>query len=237
MERCELPSSLGEGGEVLHLRDARQHFLQVGGELLAVVRAVQDAVDVEEDVVLGDLGAEGLLVTGKRDVRDVVYTPKAVNHLALAELPDNADLLYARALVAEKLNRIDTAEQDLRRILKKDPKNANALNALGYTLADRNIRLKEAREFIEKALKLAPDDPFILDSMGWVNYRMGSLNEGLEYLKRAYSQRPDPEIAAHLGEVLWVQGKKGEAEQLWRSAMKEHPGNDELKAVMKKFLN
>jgi tetratricopeptide (TPR) repeat protein len=156
---------------------------------------------------------------------------------ALDQQPDHPDLLYDYAMAAERLDRIDVLEAKLKRLIQLKPDHAQAYNALGYTLADRNIRLKEAREFIEKALKLAPDDPFILDSMGWVNYRMGSLNEGLEYLKRAYSQRPDPEIAAHLGEVLWVQGKKAEAEQLWRGSMKEHPGNDELKAVMKKFLN
>ena len=140
-------------------------------------------------------------------------------------------------MAAEKLDRLDVLEAKLRELIQLKPDHAQAYNALGYTLADRNIRLKEAREYIEKALKLAPDDPFILDSMGWVYYRMGNLNEGLEYLKRAYTQRPDPEIAAHLGEVLWVQGKKAEAEQLWRGSMKEHPGNDELKAVMQKFLN
>ncbi|MBX9631013.1 MAG: tetratricopeptide repeat protein [Burkholderiales bacterium] len=156
---------------------------------------------------------------------------------ALDQQPDHPDLLYDYAMAAERLDRIDVLEAKLKRLIQLKPDHAQAYNALGYTLADRNIRLKEAREFIEKALKLSPDDPFILDSMGWVAYRMGSLNEGLDYLKRAYSQRPDPEIAAHLGEVLWVQGKKSEAEQLWRSSMKDHPGNDELKAVMKKFLN
>lgn len=156
---------------------------------------------------------------------------------ALDQQPDHPDLLYDYAMAAERLDRIDVLEAKLKRLIQLKPDHAQAYNALGYTLADRNIRLKEAREFIEKALKLSPDDPFILDSMGWVAYRMGSLNEGLDYLRRAYSQRPDPEIAAHLGEVLWVQGKKSEAEQLWRSSMKDHPGNDELKAVMKKFLN
>ncbi len=156
---------------------------------------------------------------------------------ALDKQPDHPDLLYDYAMAAERLDRLDVLEAKLKRLIQLKPDHAQAYNALGYTLADRNIRLKEAREFIEKALKLAPDDPFILDSMGWVYYRMGNVNEGLEYLKRAYTQRPDPEIAAHLGELLWVQGKKGEAEQLWRSSMKDHPGNDELKAVMQKFLN
>jgi len=156
---------------------------------------------------------------------------------ALASQPDHPDLLYDYAMAAERLDRIDVLEAKLKRLIQLKPDHAQAYNALGYTLADRNLRLKEAREYIEKALKLAPDDPFILDSMGWVYYRMGNPNEGLEYLKRAYAQRPDPEIAAHLGEVLWAQGKKAEAEQLWRGSIKEHPGNDELAAVMKKFLD
>ncbi|MCW5627129.1 MAG: tetratricopeptide repeat protein, partial [Burkholderiales bacterium] len=126
-------------------------------------------------------------------------------------------------------------ETKLKRLIQLKPDHAQAYNALGYTFADRNIRLKEAREYIEQALKLSPDDPFILDSMGWVQYRLGNLEQGLVYLKRAYQQRPDAEIAAHLGEVLWAQGRKTEAEGVWRASLQTHPGNEELLAVIRKF--
>ena len=149
---------------------------------------------------------------------------------------DNPDLLYDIALAAEKLDRIDVAETSLRRLIALKPDHAQAYNALGYTLADRTDRLAEARDYIEKALKLLPEDPFILDSMGWVEYRLGNHAEGLQYLQRAFDQRPDPEIAAHLGEVLWAKGKKGEAEKVWRDSLRDNPGNEELQKVIKKFL-
>ncbi len=154
---------------------------------------------------------------------------------ALGELPNNTDLLYARALVAEKLDRIDVAEKDLRRILKRDPKNANALNALGYTLADRTTRYKEALGFIEQALALKPDDPFILDSMGWVQYRLGNHTEAVKHLRAALGQRADAEIAAHLGEVLWVMGDRAGAETVWTSALKQSPDSEVLRGVIKRF--
>ncbi|MGH8742778.1 MAG: tetratricopeptide repeat protein, partial [Burkholderiales bacterium] len=112
---------------------------------------------------------------------------------------------------------------------------AHAYNALGYTLADRNERLSEAVEFIRQALQLSPEDPFIMDSMGWVQYRLGNFKEGTDYLQRAFANRPDPEIAAHLGEVLWAQGRREEAQQIWRTSLKDNPGNETLQNVMKKF--
>jgi tetratricopeptide (TPR) repeat protein len=154
---------------------------------------------------------------------------------ALGELPNNTDLLYARALVAEKLDRIDAAEKDLRRILKREPKNANALNALGYTLADRTTRYKEALGFIEQALALKPDDPFILDSMGWVQYRLGNYPEAVKHLRAALGQRADAEIAAHLGEVLWVMGDRAGAESVWTSALKQSPDSEVLLGVIRRF--
>ena len=154
---------------------------------------------------------------------------------ALGELPNNTDLLYARALVAEKLDRIDVAEKDLRRILKRDPKNANALNALGYTLADRTTRYKEALGLIEQALALKPDDPFILDSMGWAYYRLGNNAEAVKHLRSALDKRADAEIAAHLGEVLWVMGDRAGAESVWTSALKHSPDSEVLLGVIKRF--
>jgi len=121
-------------------------------------------------------------------------------------------------------------------LIKLRPDHAHAYNALGYTLADRTQRISEAHGLIETALKLAPDDPFIMDSMGWVLYRMGRGKEGLDYLQRAFKQRPDPEIAAHLGEVLWVLGQQDQAKQIWAESLKGHPSNEVLQSTVKRFL-
>jgi tetratricopeptide (TPR) repeat protein len=155
---------------------------------------------------------------------------------SLDRLPNYPDLLYDYAMAAEKVNRIDVLETNLKKLIVIKPDHAHAYNALGYTLADRTERLKEAEEYIDKALKIAPDDPFILDSKGWVLYRRGQTKESLVYLRRAFAERPDPEIAAHLGEVLWAQGQKDEAEKVWRQALQENPNNEALQTAVKRFL-
>jgi tetratricopeptide (TPR) repeat protein len=155
---------------------------------------------------------------------------------SLEARPDHPDLLYDHAMIAEKVKRIDVLESNLRRLIELRPKHAHAYNALGYTLADRNERLEEARGLIEAGLKLAPDDPFIMDSMGWVLYRLGQNEEALGYLRRAHAQRPDAEIAAHLGEVLWVAGERDEARTVWNNALKQSPGNELLQETVRRFL-
>ncbi len=155
---------------------------------------------------------------------------------ALEKLPDYPDLLYDHAMAAEKVNRIDILEGNLRKLIQIRPDHAHAYNALGYTLADRNQRVEEAYGLIETALKLAPEDPFIMDSMGWVLYRMGRHREGLDYLQRAFALRPDPEIAAHLGELLWAAGDQNEARKIWTDALKAHPANEALQSTVKRFL-
>lgn len=147
----------------------------------------------------------------------------------------DADLLYARAMLAEKMGRLDILEADLRKVIETDPQNAQALNALGYTLADRTDRFTEAEQLIDKALQLRPDDHYILDSKGWVLYRLGKLDEAITYLRRALELIPDAEIAAHLGEVLWVSGNKKEAKQVWDSALKATPDNTHLQDVIERF--
>ena len=145
---------------------------------------------------------------------------------ALQQKPDDADLLYARALMAEKVDRIDITEADLRKLLSAEPENANALNALGYTLADRTERLEEAREYIKRAAELVPDDPAILDSLGWVSYRLGNMQDALKWLSLAFEKLEDAEIAAHYGEVLWINNQKEKAEKVWNIGLEknaEHP--------------
>ena len=146
----------------------------------------------------------------------------------MKKLPDYPELLYDRALIADKLGKFNVLEKDLRKLIQIKPDNAHAYNALGYSLAGRRIQLPEALKLIKRAVELAPDDPFIMDSLGWIYYRMGNLSEGLNYLNLAFAARPDPEIAAHLGEVLWVQGAKENARDIWRSALEKEPDNEVL---------
>jgi Flp pilus assembly protein TadD len=142
--------------------------------------------------------------------------------------PEDTDLLYDLSMVAEKLDRIDDMERQLRRVIALKPDYQHAYNALGYMLADRGLRLQEARELIRKALELAPGDPFITDSMGWVEFRLGNHAEALRLLRQAYAARPDTEIAAHLGEVLWVMGQREEAVRIWREGRQRDAANDVL---------
>ena len=154
----------------------------------------------------------------------------------LAKEPEQTDLLYETALLADRLGKIDVLERNLRKVIELKPDYAHAYNALGYSLADRNLRLDEAQQLIDKALALAPDDPFILDSKGWVLFRRGDKPAALDVLQHAFALRADPEIAAHMGEVLWTMGRRSEAEQTWKDAAKANPGNEALTATIKKFL-
>jgi tetratricopeptide (TPR) repeat protein len=150
----------------------------------------------------------------------------------LARAPDDTGLLYDAAMAAERLDKLDVMEGHLRQLIKLRPDYAHAYNALGYTFADRNIRLQEARELIERALELAPEDGYILDSMGWVYFRLGDLARAREYLERAYKLKPEAEVAAHLGEVMWAQGEREAARRLWREYRKKEPDNETLKATL-----
>ncbi len=154
---------------------------------------------------------------------------------ALAEgldvFPGNAELLYARALIAERIDRFDILEADLRQIIDNDPESAHALNALGYTLADRGERLEEARQLIERAYALAPEDYAIIDSMGWLFYRLGDAEKALQYLQSAYEQSTDVEIAAHLVEVLWMTGDRGKAREIFERALQTYPDDEGLRAL------
>ncbi len=158
-----------------------------------------------------------------------VYDHALVDHYDM-------ELLYTRAMLAEKIGQLDVLEEDLRAILEREPENAQALNALGYTLADHTDRYEEAHELIERALALNPDDFYILDSMGWVLYRLGRLGEAIEYLKRAREIKDDPEVAAHLGEVLWVMGDKDAARDIWDSALKDTPDDQRLLDVIERLM-
>ncbi len=154
----------------------------------------------------------------------------------LKKHPDHPDLLYDAGMVSSQLGKRNVFEKMMRKLIKISPQNAQAYNALGYDMLDRNERVQEGMALVEKAYAVAPDDAAITDSMGWGFYRMGDLVKSVAFLRRAYSVNPDPEIAAHLGEVLWVQGHKDEATKILRQAIKDHPDNAVLVGVVKKFL-
>jgi outer membrane biogenesis lipoprotein LolB/Flp pilus assembly protein TadD len=149
--------------------------------------------------------------------------------------PKDINLLYTYAMAAEKIGRLDVMEKTLREVLRKNPNDVNALNALGYSLADRNLKLPEAFVLITKAHQLSPKDSFILDSLGWVNFRMGKNALALEQLQQAYNTKPEADIAAHLGEVLWVMNQPNQAEEIWRQGQKLDANNPTLKETLKRL--
>ncbi len=153
----------------------------------------------------------------------------------LEEVPDDTSLRYSRALIAEKVGELEIAEKDLLVIIEREPGNAQALNALGYTLADRTKRFDEALGYIERALAVKPEDAAIIDSMGWVQYRMGNHQKAVEHLRRAMELINDAEVAAHLGEVLWAMGNKQGALEVWEKALRENPNHKVLNDIMKRF--
>ncbi len=160
-----------------------------------------------------------------RDANDVLAQ-------ANKKYPDDVDMIYEQSMMAEKLNRLADMERLLRRVIELKPDHQHAYNALGYSLAARNVRLPEARTLIKKALELSPGEPSITDSLGWVEYRLGNKPEAVRLLREAYRGQPDAEIAAHLGEVLWVSGQVDEARQVWREARKRDATNDVLRETL-----
>ncbi|CAK0768654.1 Tetratricopeptide repeat protein [Gammaproteobacteria bacterium] len=178
-----------------------------------------------------------LILVENEFLRDVGHFEESLDLLsrAISEVPGNVDFLYARAVTADKLNRLSIMEEDLSAILKIDPNHVQALNMFGYVLADRVSRLQESLGYIQRALALRPNDFYILDSMGWLQYRMGKNAEAITYLKRALGTKADPEVAAHLGEVLWSTGDRRGARKVWLRALKTAPKAKILLDTMKRF--
>jgi tetratricopeptide (TPR) repeat protein len=178
--------------------------------------------------------ARAKLLAEAQMLREVKRWKEATQVMASANqrFADDADLLYEQAMLEDKLERHDEMERLLRRVIALKPDHAHAHNALGYSLADRNLRLPEARKLIERALELTPGDPFITDSLGWVEYRMGNRDAAIKLLRLAYSARPDTEIAAHLGEVLWAAGQRDEARRVWQEARSRDASNEVLRDTL-----
>lgn len=215
----------------LNARNRQAMLLARAGKLDEARQVLQQTATMHptERVALGQSEAQLL-----RDAKRYTEALEVLERL-LKSNPGNAELLYDSALVADRLDKVALVEERLRQVIALQPENAHAYNALGYTFAERNMRLDEARELVARALALLPDDPFIIDSMGWVLYRQGDLAGALIQLQKAYGLRQDPEIAAHMGEVLWGLGRQDEARRVLREAARKDPDNEALAAAVKKF--
>lgn len=206
----------------------RAQLIAKSGDLTAARKLLREHPVEGESERVQMITAEAQLLHSAKQSAEAMNVMES----GLKRFPSNTDLMYEYAMLAEKMNKVDVMETALRKIIKLAPNNQHAYNALGYSLADRNIRLQEAFDLISKAMALAPEDPFIMDSLGWVQFRLGRFKEAEALLRRAYAIRPDPEIAAHLGEVLWVKGQKEDAKSLWREANSKDPKNDTLKSTL-----
>lgn len=204
---------------------AKESGLAAGRAYLHAIQLQNPLQQVQIIMAEGDLLREQKLYTEALELYNA----------ALTEQPNDSNLLYSRAMLAEKMDRLDLLEQDLRTVIEREPENTTALNALGYTLADRTTRYQEALGYIERALQLRPQEPSIIDSMGWVLYRLGRHQEALRYLKAALDLADDPEIAAHLGEVMWVTGDQKGALKIWEQGLKVNAENEVLLNTMKRF--
>ena len=212
----------------LEVLQRRASLLAKQGRMDEARALIRQLPDKEPEAARARLFAEAQLL------REAKRWQEASEVLAQASerFPTDTDVMYEQSMVAEKLNRMDEMERLLRRVIELKPDHHHAHNALGYSLADRNVRLVEAKQLIERALQLAPGDPFITDSLGWVEYRLGNRAEAIRLLRQAYQSRPDAEIGAHLGEVLWVDGQTEEARRIWREAQGKDAANDVLRETL-----
>ncbi len=220
-----------EGNHYLEGRLSAANVLSRSKGVDAAINMLDNVNDLTPEQQITVVQAEAsLLNQAKREKDAFELLQKAV-----ANTPNTPELIYDYAMAAERLGELGIMEDELYKLIKLKPDFAAAYNALGYSYADRNIKLQEAKNLIETALKLQPGDHYILDSLGWVLYRLGNLNEAAKYLREAYNTQQDPEIAAHLGEVLWKLGQQEEAEKIWANALEANPDNEVLIATSKRF--
>ena len=240
----QIADQAGRAEEALRWYDqvaAGEHAVSAKVRAAQILLRQNKLDEARERLAMARANAPGeirLLVAEAQLLRDAGRHAEAFAFLAqaLEVQPDQPDILYETALAAEKLGHVEVLERHLRRLILLKPDSAQAYNALGYSFADRNMRLEEAAQLIDKALSLAPDDPFILDSKGWLLFRQGKSVAALETLQKAYAQKADAEIAAHIGEVLWALGRPNEAMSVWREASKAHPTNEALAGTIKRFV-
>ena len=222
--------------------DAGYEYLSAQGrivELISVNRSLEDARSylAKKKRAHNGLRSQFDLIEGQLLSR-VEAEEALFEHLdeAIEAQAGDIPLLYFRAMSGQKYDRLDILERDLKQVLTLDPGNADAMNALGYTLADQTDRYDEAYALIEKALRLKPEEPAFIDSMGWVLYRLNRYEEAIDYLEQAFERFPNDEVAAHLGEVLWQSGKTRRAKRVWKEALSETPDSTFLQSVVKRFL-
>ena len=212
----------------LEVQSRRAGLLARQGKLDEARELIRKVPERNADDARAKTLAEAQLLRDNKRLREAATLLDQV----LKANPEDMDLTYELAMVYDKLERFDDMERLLRRVIEKKPDHAHAHNALGYSLADRNQRLPEARQLIQRALELTPGDPFITDSLGWVEFRMGNTQEALRQLRQAWSKRPDPEIGAHLGEVLWAAGQRDEARRIWQEARARDAANEALNETL-----
>lgn len=234
----EIPAALQEYQQVQDGEYAFPSRLRVA-YLLAQTHKIAEARKVlQETTVKNPQQQEQLIVTEVQLLREAELYEQGfqVATKGLERLPNNQTLLYEAAMLADKLGKLSVSEELFRKLIKVAPEHAHAYNALGYSMMERKERLPEALKLVEKAYQLEPDDAAILDSMGWGNYLTGNLDKSIAFLRRAYAAFPDPEVAAHLGEVLWKQGGQEEAKSIWQESLSKNPDSAVLKSVIKKFI-
>ena len=217
--------------EMVNVQSRRAAILARQGKLAEARALIQALPQTNAAESRMRLGAEIQLLRDSKQYRIAFELLKS----AIAANPDDADLMYDQAMIAEKIDDLAEMERLLRKVILARPESANAYNALGYSFADRNIRLEEARQLIVKALEYAPGDPFISDSLAWVEFRVGNLPEALRILQKAFGDKPDAEIAAHLGEVLWVMGEQSKAVLVWKQGIELNPENETLLETLKRL--
>ncbi len=215
-------------GNGIEVRYRRASLLARQNKLADARKLLQPAADASDADARAALLAEAQLLREQRDFAASL----AVLKKATERFPADVDLIYEQAMMAEKIGRFEDMETLLRRVMELKPDYHHAYNALGYSFADRNVRLPEAKELIERALKLAPGEPVIVDSLGWVEFRLGNLAEAARLLRQAHTGRPDAEIAAHLGEVLWASGAQDEARRVLAEAARRDPANEALRETL-----
>jgi tetratricopeptide (TPR) repeat protein len=216
-----------DGGGI-EVKFRRASLLARQGKVAEGRKLLQPAADASDADARAALLAEAQLLREQRDYASAAAVLKG----ATERFKEDTDLLYEQAMMSEKLGRFEEMEAQLRRVIELKPDHHHAYNALGYSFADRNLRLPEAKQLIERALKLAPGEPFIVDSLGWVEFRLGNLPEAARLLRQAHAGRPDAEIAAHLGEVLWASGAQDEARRVFADAAQREPANEALREAL-----
>ncbi|OGB28059.1 MAG: hypothetical protein A3F78_13075 [Burkholderiales bacterium RIFCSPLOWO2_12_FULL_61_40] len=217
--------------DTLRVQSRRAMILARQGKMAEARALIHSIPEIQPEDARTKVSAEVQLL------RDYKQYPAAYQVLvdAIARNPQDVELVYDQAMLAEKMGKLNEMEQLLRQVIAAKPDYHHAYNALGYSLADRNIRLPEARQLVQKALEFAPEDPFIIDSLAWVEYRSGNTTEAVRLLRGAYQTRPDAEIAAHLGEILWSMGQQSDAADIWKQGIALNPENDTLIETIKRL--